>query len=113
MVYFMTVLNHTLTCFEKYQQVDYKCVDTVLASVMSRIRCLSSFTALLSPQGNYTELCKNCKSSYKELNELYSRKEKNDTMCIDIEDSVCPPPLWLEERKLHPLEESGHTNEQS
>lgn len=43
----------------------------------------------LSAQGNQTELCKSCKSTYKELNELYSRMETNQTMCIDIEDSVC------------------------
>lgn len=57
-LYFMYTLNQTLTCFEKYQQ------------------------------GNHTELCKNCKSPYRDLNELYSRMEKNQTMCIDIEDSM-------------------------
>ncbi|KAM7367826.1 hypothetical protein PAMP_014100 [Pampus punctatissimus] len=44
---FMSTLNQTLTCFEKYQQ------------------------------GNHTELCKNCKDKYRGLNELYSRLEKN------------------------------------
>uniref|UniRef100_A0A3Q3WPE8 Uncharacterized protein n=1 Tax=Mola mola TaxID=94237 RepID=A0A3Q3WPE8_MOLML len=58
MLYFLATLNQTLTCFEKYQQ------------------------------GNHTELCKNCKASYKDLNELYGRMEKNSTMCIDIEDSM-------------------------
>ncbi|CAK6961864.1 osteopetrosis-associated transmembrane protein 1 [Scomber scombrus] len=57
-VYFMSTLNQTLTCFEKYQQ------------------------------GNHTELCKNCKSPYKNVNELYSRMETNNTMCIDIEDAM-------------------------
>ncbi|XP_061668741.1 osteopetrosis-associated transmembrane protein 1 [Syngnathoides biaculeatus] len=57
-LYFMSTLNQTLTCFERYQQ------------------------------GNHTELCKNCKAAYKGLNELYSRMEKNDTMCIDIEDGM-------------------------
>ncbi|XP_061126599.1 osteopetrosis-associated transmembrane protein 1 isoform X2 [Syngnathus typhle] len=57
-LYFMSTLNQTLTCFDMYQQ------------------------------GNHTELCKNCKSAYKVLNELYSRMEKNDTMCIDIEDGM-------------------------
>ncbi|XP_023266547.1 osteopetrosis-associated transmembrane protein 1 [Seriola lalandi dorsalis] len=57
-LYFMMTLNQTLTCFEKYQQ------------------------------GNHTELCKNCKSSYKGLNELYSRMENNHTLCIDIEDAM-------------------------
>ncbi|KAM9339241.1 osteopetrosis-associated transmembrane protein 1 [Symphorus nematophorus] len=57
-LYFMSTLNQTITCFDKYKQ------------------------------GNQTELCTHCKSSYKELNELYSRMEKNQTMCIDIEDSM-------------------------
>ncbi|KAM3602453.1 uncharacterized protein V6R79_004457 [Siganus canaliculatus] len=58
MLYFMATLNQTIMCFDKYQQ------------------------------GNHTELCKNCKSTYSGLNELYSRMEKNQTMCIDIEDSM-------------------------
>lgn len=56
-LYFMSTLNKTLGCFEKFQ-------------------------------GNHTELCKNCKSTYKSLNELYSGMEKNMTMCIDIEDAM-------------------------
>lgn len=71
-------------------------------------------------QGNHTELCKNCKSTYQELNELYGRMEKNQTMCIDIEDSVrmsgaeitAAPLIRWEERKLHPLEESVESNRQ-
>ncbi|XP_030262193.1 osteopetrosis-associated transmembrane protein 1 [Sparus aurata] len=57
-LYFMNTLNQTDDCFDKYRQ------------------------------GNHTELCKNCKSTYQELNELYGRMEKNQTMCIDIEDSM-------------------------
>ncbi|XP_035851365.1 osteopetrosis-associated transmembrane protein 1 [Sander lucioperca] len=57
-LYFISTLNQTLTCFEKYQQ------------------------------GNHTELCKDCKNAYRDLNELYSRMETNLTMCIDIEDSM-------------------------
>ncbi|XP_041660493.1 osteopetrosis-associated transmembrane protein 1 [Cheilinus undulatus] len=57
-LYFMDILNHTLSCFEKY-----------------------------SP-GNHTELCKSCKTTYSELNVLYSGMEKNQTMCIDIEDAM-------------------------
>ncbi|XP_077409802.1 osteopetrosis-associated transmembrane protein 1 [Vanacampus margaritifer] len=57
-LYFMSTLNQTLTCFDRYQQ------------------------------GNHTELCRNCKSAYKGLNELYGGMEKNDTMCIDIEDGM-------------------------
>lgn len=55
---FLAVLNQTLSCFEKYKQ------------------------------GNHTELCKNCKKSYKGLNELYNQMEKDKTLCIDLEDSM-------------------------
>ncbi|KAM4633297.1 osteopetrosis-associated transmembrane protein 1 isoform 2-T2 [Polymixia lowei] len=57
-LYFMAVLNQSLTCFEKYQQ------------------------------GNHSELCKECKSTYKSLNELYGGMDKNHTLCIDIEDAM-------------------------
>lgn len=57
-LYFLSTLNQTLTCFEKHQQ------------------------------GNHTELCKECKNPYRSLNELYSRMENNQTMCIDIEDAM-------------------------
>ncbi|XP_029591594.1 osteopetrosis-associated transmembrane protein 1 isoform X1 [Salmo trutta] len=58
-LYFMETLNQSLSCFEKYQK-----------------------------QGNHSELCTECKATYRELNELYSRMEKNHTLCIDIEDSM-------------------------
>ncbi|KAK7907749.1 hypothetical protein WMY93_016361 [Mugilogobius chulae] len=57
-LYFLTMLNQTYNCFDQYQQ------------------------------GNHTELCKNCKKTYQELNVLYSDMEKNNTMCIDIEDAM-------------------------
>ncbi|XP_029966478.1 osteopetrosis-associated transmembrane protein 1 [Salarias fasciatus] len=57
-LYFMTVHNQTISCFQKYEQ------------------------------GNHTDLCKNCKPFYKDLNELYSGMEKNQTLCIDIEDAM-------------------------
>ncbi|XP_060907940.1 osteopetrosis-associated transmembrane protein 1 [Labrus mixtus] len=57
-LYFMDILNHTLSCFEKY-----------------------------SP-GNHTELCKSCKNTYSQLNDLYSGMEKNQTLCIDLEDAM-------------------------
>lgn len=85
-LYFMSTLNQTLTCFDRYQQV--------LASMHSQI-CAQKWNVCpffaMSPQGNHTELCKNCKSAYKGLNELYSSLEKNDSMCIDIEDGVRTP----------------------
>ncbi|XP_070705251.1 osteopetrosis-associated transmembrane protein 1 [Pempheris klunzingeri] len=55
---FMTILNQTLSCFEKYQQ------------------------------GNHSELCKNCKNTYRDVNLLYGSMEKNHTLCIDIEDAM-------------------------
>ncbi|XP_071007014.1 osteopetrosis-associated transmembrane protein 1 isoform X4 [Oncorhynchus clarkii lewisi] len=57
-LYFMETLNQSLSCFEKYQK------------------------------GNHSELCTECKATYRGLNELYSRMEKNHTLCIDIEDSM-------------------------
>ncbi|KAI3364267.1 hypothetical protein L3Q82_011067 [Scortum barcoo] len=39
-------------------------------------------------KGTIQKLCKNCKSTYKDLNELYGRMERNQTMCIDIEDAM-------------------------
>ncbi|XP_012722782.2 osteopetrosis-associated transmembrane protein 1 [Fundulus heteroclitus] len=57
-LYYLTLLNQTITCFEKYKQ------------------------------GNLTELCKNCKDAYKRLNDLYSRMEGNKTLCIDLEDAM-------------------------
>ncbi|XP_034383935.1 osteopetrosis-associated transmembrane protein 1 [Cyclopterus lumpus] len=57
-LYFMDKVNQTIACFKKYQQ------------------------------GNHTELCKDCKNTYRGLNELYSRMETNQTMCIDIEDEM-------------------------
>ncbi|KAJ8009589.1 hypothetical protein DPEC_G00090440 [Dallia pectoralis] len=58
-LHFMDTFNQTIGCFEKYQQ-----------------------------QGNHSVLCKECKATYKVLNDLYSRMEKNHTLCIDIEDSM-------------------------
>lgn len=57
-LYFMTVHNETISCFRKYEQ------------------------------GNHTELCNNCKSLYRDLNELYGGMEKNQTTCIDVEDAM-------------------------
>ncbi|CAL1586578.1 unnamed protein product [Knipowitschia caucasica] len=57
-LYFLAIFNQTYNCFDQYQQ------------------------------GNHSELCKNCKSTYRDLSNLYSDMEKNDTMCIDIEDAM-------------------------
>ncbi|KAJ8275221.1 hypothetical protein COCON_G00098460 [Conger conger] len=58
-LYYMAILNESLSCFEKHQQ-----------------------------QGNHSELCKECKPTYKHLNDLYSRMDVNKTLCIDIEDAM-------------------------
>ncbi|XP_037541435.1 osteopetrosis-associated transmembrane protein 1 [Nematolebias whitei] len=57
-LHFLDILNQTITCFEKYKQ------------------------------GNLTDLCTNCKSLYKSLNDLYGQKEQNQTLCIDLEDAM-------------------------
>ncbi|XP_074540703.1 osteopetrosis-associated transmembrane protein 1 [Halichoeres trimaculatus] len=57
-LYFMDILNHTLSCFEK------------------------------NSPGNHTELCTSCKNTYSQLNDLYTGMEKNQSMCIDIEDAM-------------------------
>ncbi|XP_061098421.1 osteopetrosis-associated transmembrane protein 1 isoform X2 [Conger conger] len=57
-LYYMAILNESLSCFEKHQQ------------------------------GNHSELCKECKPTYKHLNDLYSRMDVNKTLCIDIEDAM-------------------------
>lgn len=57
-LYFLAVFNQTYTCFDQYQQ------------------------------GNFTELCKNCKNTYRDLSTLYSGMSKNLTLCIDIEDAM-------------------------
>ncbi|KAJ8270625.1 hypothetical protein GJAV_G00117280 [Gymnothorax javanicus] len=58
-LYYMAMLNESLSCFEKHQQ-----------------------------QGNQSDLCKECKTTYKRLNELYSQMDMNKTLCIDIEDAM-------------------------
>lgn len=47
-----------------------------------------SFSCFEQYQKNHSELCKDCKARYKRLNELYSKMEKNQTLCIDIEDAM-------------------------
>ncbi|XP_051501683.1 osteopetrosis-associated transmembrane protein 1-like [Myxocyprinus asiaticus] len=58
--------------------------DTIyfMATLNKSLTCFEKY------QGNYSELCKDCKGSYKRLNELYGSMEKNQTLCIDIEDAV-------------------------
>nr|XP_006626098.2 PREDICTED: osteopetrosis-associated transmembrane protein 1 [Lepisosteus oculatus] len=58
-LYFMASLNQTLSCFDKYEQ-----------------------------QGNQSVVCKECKTTYRGLNDLYNRMEKNQTVCFDIEDAM-------------------------
>ncbi|XP_038137599.1 osteopetrosis-associated transmembrane protein 1 [Cyprinodon tularosa] len=69
-LYYLTLLNQTITCFDKYKQ------------------------------GNLSELCKNCKTAYKNLNDLYSGMEANNTLCIDLEDAMnMTRKLWS--KKFH------------
>lgn len=75
--------------------------------------CLTRIS-YLSSQGNQTELCKNCKSTYKQLNVLYGRMENNNSLCMDIEDSVSilEDSLRWEEGNPLPLEESVNISRQ-
>ncbi|GAA6094562.1 osteopetrosis-associated transmembrane protein 1, partial [Tachysurus ichikawai] len=57
-LYFIDRLNQSLTCFEKYQE------------------------------GNHTELCVECRTSYKILNDLYSNMSDKKSLCIDVEDAM-------------------------
>ncbi|KAF4092243.1 hypothetical protein AMELA_G00018610 [Ameiurus melas] len=57
-LHFIDRYNQSLTCFEKYSH------------------------------GNYSELCVECRSSYKVLNELYSNMSKHKALCIDVEDAM-------------------------
>ncbi|XP_043076003.1 osteopetrosis-associated transmembrane protein 1 [Puntigrus tetrazona] len=37
---------------------------------------------------NHTELCKDCKTSYKKLSEVYGSMAKKQQLCIDLEDAM-------------------------
>lgn len=81
----MAILNQSLTCFEQYQVIS----NGSLRSIQAQFKQILEFENILfSKQKNHSELCKDCKTSYKRLNELYGRMEKNQTLCIDIEDAV-------------------------
>ncbi|XP_016149023.1 osteopetrosis-associated transmembrane protein 1-like isoform X2 [Sinocyclocheilus grahami] len=58
--------------------------DTVffMATLNQSLSCFEQY------QKNHTELCKDCKASYKRLKELYGRMDKNQTLCIDLEDAM-------------------------
>ncbi|CAL8318077.1 unnamed protein product [Merluccius merluccius] len=77
-LYFMNELNQTLSCFEKYQQ------------------------------GNYSDLCRLCKSKYESLSGQYGLMEKNQSLCIDIEDAMnMTRRLWSKNYNcIYPREET-------
>ncbi|XP_054991040.1 osteopetrosis-associated transmembrane protein 1 [Sorex araneus] len=76
-IYFLTLFNHTLTCFENNLQGD-----------------LHNLLQLK----NYSEVCKNCGVTYKSLSNLYSEMQKENELekkgesgthlCIDVEDAM-------------------------
>ncbi|KAM9666723.1 osteopetrosis-associated transmembrane protein 1 [Trichechus inunguis] len=76
-VYFLSLFNHTLTCFEHNLQ--------------------ESSHSFLQPR-NYSEVCKNCHEAYKNLSSLYSEMQKKNELenkaepgthlCIDVEDAM-------------------------
>nr|XP_056712705.1 osteopetrosis-associated transmembrane protein 1 [Euleptes europaea] len=74
-VKFLALFNASLTCFEHNLQEQE---DSLLVS-------------------NYTQVCKNCSVTYKNLNDLYKRmqesRQKHDAeeqshLCIDVEDAM-------------------------
>ncbi|XP_048062963.1 osteopetrosis-associated transmembrane protein 1 [Megalobrama amblycephala] len=65
---------------------DLKALSNVTVNFMATLN--QSLTCFEQYQRNHSELCKDCKASYKRLNELYGRMEKNQTLCIDIEDAM-------------------------
>lgn len=58
--------------------------DTVyfMATLNQSLSCFEQY------QKNHSELCKDCKASYKKLKALYGRMDKNQTLCIDLEDAM-------------------------
>ncbi|KAE8602757.1 hypothetical protein XENTR_v10014112 [Xenopus tropicalis] len=43
---------------------------------------------VVSQQGNFSSICRNCSKNYRELNDLYSKLEKEKALCIDLEDAM-------------------------
>ncbi|OCT78190.1 osteopetrosis-associated transmembrane protein 1 [Xenopus laevis] len=43
---------------------------------------------VVTQQGNYSSVCRNCSKNYRELNDLYSKLEKEKALCIDLEDAM-------------------------
>lgn len=76
-VYFLSLFNQTLTCFESNLQ----------GSTHSPL-----------PPKNYSEVCKRCREKYKNLSSLYSKMQKMNELenkaepgthlCIDVEDAM-------------------------
>ncbi|XP_006205691.1 osteopetrosis-associated transmembrane protein 1 [Vicugna pacos] len=76
-LYFLSLFNHTLTCFENNLQ----------GSTHSHLQLR-----------NYSEVCKNCGEAYKALSNLYSEMQKMNELenkaesgthlCIDVEDAM-------------------------
>lgn len=76
-VYFLSLFNQTLTCFEHNIQ--------------------GHANSLLQPK-NYSEVCRNCQEAYKALSSLYSEMQKTNEhenkaepgthLCIDVEDAM-------------------------
>ncbi|XP_016330545.1 osteopetrosis-associated transmembrane protein 1-like [Sinocyclocheilus anshuiensis] len=73
-----------------------------MATLNQSLSCFEQY------QRNHTELCKDCKTSYKRLNEVYGRMEKNLMLCIDLEDAMnMTQHLWSKNfRCLLPREET-------
>uniref|UniRef100_A0A8C6ULU5 Osteopetrosis-associated transmembrane protein 1 n=1 Tax=Neogobius melanostomus TaxID=47308 RepID=A0A8C6ULU5_9GOBI len=72
-----------------WEKSNCQCASFDVLSIFTPYFTLSTMNiSMLSTQGNQSELCINCKNTYRDLNSLYSDMEKNNTMCIDIEDAI-------------------------
>ncbi|RXN16787.1 osteopetrosis-associated transmembrane 1-like isoform X1 [Labeo rohita] len=69
-------------CLTEHQEALMNDTVYFMATLNQSLSCFEQY------QKNHTELCKDCKASYKRLNELYGRMEKNQTLCIDLEDAM-------------------------
>ncbi|XP_050995449.1 osteopetrosis-associated transmembrane protein 1 isoform X2 [Labeo rohita] len=68
-------------CLTEHQEALMNDTVYFMATLNQSLSCFEQYQ-------NHTELCKDCKASYKRLNELYGRMEKNQTLCIDLEDAM-------------------------
>lgn len=54
------------------------------------MECFNTTKGQMSPgqQGNFTKVCQICNDSYRSLNDLYTKLEHENYLCIDLEDAM-------------------------